>query len=279
MSLNFGHHENEQAGQFEGGIMAKDINMNDHNITNLPHPRGQKHAVRKKYVDDELRDKLDKGGDTMTGDLDMGFNKISNLSNPVGLADAISYAYLTRQLQDKLHRDGSIAMTGNLDMNDNKITDLDTPTNDTDAATKKYIDDKIAAIPNPSHYYHFEFASVYRNTWRQSYQLTGFIFWTNDRDIKLTILAHVFDYDDAINIISLHYRIIYWTKAKVKKTKSISKTNITEYNSITGTRLQTYGIFKSVEITDISCFLLEYKYEFHKNIGNESMVHCLIEYI
>ena len=219
MSLNFGHHQDEKVGQFDGGIMGKDINMNDHNITNLPNPCGKKHAVRKQYVDELLDDKLDLGGGTMTGEIDMGINKITGHSNLSGFTDAVNLAFLTRRLNDKLHRDGSIAMTDNLDMNDNKITDLDTPTDDADAATKKYVDDKIAALPNPTHYYHFEFASVGKDYWRQAYQLTGFIFWTNNRDIKLTILAHVFDTDNNIAHLDIHYKVIYWTKAKVKRHK------------------------------------------------------------
>ena len=61
MSLNFGYSHQQNPESFVGGKMEKDINMDNHNITNLPHPHGQKHAVRKKYVDDELNDKLDLG--------------------------------------------------------------------------------------------------------------------------------------------------------------------------------------------------------------------------
>ena len=164
-------------------------------------------------------------------------------------------------------------------MNDNKITDLDTPTNDTDAATKKYVDDKIGALPKESNYYTFEFASTRQDTWRQSHQLTGFIFWTNDRDIKLTILAHVFDDDKALTQLDLHYRINYWTKTKVKKTHTIFKNNVNEYVSIRGTWLQTFGIFESVELRDISCFTMEYRYRGSATVGNESILHCLIEYL
>ena len=136
------------------------------------------------------------------------------------------------------------------------------------------------SLCNSSNYMIFEFPSVANNTYIQSRNLTGFMFWTNDKDIKLTVLAHVFDDDNALSSLNLYYKIEYWTKAKVKKTlTSISKTNVNEYVSITGRMLQTFGIFKSITIRDISCFTLHYKYFHTGNLGNESSVHCLIEYV
>ena len=171
-------------------------------------------------------------------------------------------------------------MTGELDMDDNKITDLATPTNNTDAATKGHVDGQIPTVPNSSHYFTFEFPSVVNNTYIQSRNLNGFMSWTNDRDIKLTILAHVFDDDNALSNLNLYYKIEYWTKAKVKKQNTtIWKTNVNEYISITGRMLQSFGIFKSITIKDISCFTLHYKYFHTGDLGNESSVHCLIEYI
>ena len=173
-------------------------------------------------------------------------------------------------------------MTGELDMDDNKITDLATPTNNADAATKKYVDDAIPTVPNSSHYFAFEFPSVRNNVFIQARNLTGYMFWTNDKDIELTILAHVFDDDNALSNLNLYCKIEYWTKAKVKKQNTtIWKTNVNEYVSITGSSLQTFGIFKSIFIKDISCFTLHYKYFHTGNLGNESAVHCncLIEYI
>lgn len=58
-----------------------------------------------------------------------------------------------------LQADGSVVMTGDLDANSNKIVNLADPTSDQDAATKAYVDDSIAALPDPI---------VYQGTWDAS---------------------------------------------------------------------------------------------------------------
>ena len=173
------------------------------------------------------------------------------------------------------------SLLGELSMDDNKITDLATPTDNNDASTKKYVDDKIPVIPNLKHYMIFEFPSTLNNTWKQSRNLNGFIYFTNNRDIKLTILAHVFDDDHALSNLNLYYWVRYWTKTKVQKDikNTLRKTNVNEYPSITGSSLQTFGIFENITLRDISCFTLYYRYFHTGHIGNESSVHTLIEYI
>ena len=217
----------------------------------------------------------------MTGDLDINFNNIINVPAPIYSNSPTTKFYVDSNLNEYFKQDGSKVVQNDFDLDDNKIINLAKPTENNDAATKMYVDTQIASIPRESNYFTFEFAAVGNRSWRQSYQLTGFMFWTNDRDIKLTLLAHVFDTDNALSRISLYYKIIYWTKAKVKKTDtSISKLNIDEYVSITGRYLQTFGIFKSIELSDISCFTMEYKYDNPGgSIGNESILNCLIEYV
>ena len=279
MSLNFGPMSEDNIGQFEGGIMGKDINMNGHNITNLPAPHGSKHAVRKKYVDDELREKLDLEGGTMTGDIDLNYRLIKNVGDALHRFDAISKFYVDSLLLDKVSSDGSIAMKDNLDMNDNKITNLSEPTDDDDAATKEYVDDEISALPSESSFFIFEFSSTNNNTYTRSRTQMSNLFWTNNRDVKITFFAHVFDDDNSISNLDLYYKIIIWSKTKVQRTVSFSKTNIREDSTITGSWLQMYELNITKTITDVKCFTMEYKYSHSSSIGNESGLHCLIEYI
>ena len=262
------------------------MDLNGNKILNIPAPTENHHPSTKKYTDNALALKLDTGGGQMTGPLSLGGDRLWDVANPTLDTNAATKKYvddadttLQTRINTKLSKWGG-DMTGVLDMGDNKITDLATPTNNDDAANKKYVDDEISAIPSGSNYFVFEFPSVINNTYIQSRNLTGFMFWTNDQDIKLTILAHVFDDNNALSNLNLYYKVEYWTKAKVKKENtSIWKTNINEYVSTTGRMLQTFGIFKSITITDISAFTMHFKYFHTGNLGNESSVHCLIEYV
>ena len=171
-------------------------------------------------------------------------------------------------------------MTGEINMGDDKITGLGSPTNDTDASTKKYVDDQISARPKESNYFVFEFKSTNNQAWRQAENLTGHMFWTNGRDIKLTLLSHVFDDDNTLPAkFSLLYWIFYWTKTGVEKQDySISRV----YNSkhaVSGTLLQSYPINRNLTFTNISAFTIRYRYLHSGSVGNESALHCLIEYV
>ena len=175
-------------------------------------------------------------------------------------------------------------MTGEINMGDDKITGLATPTNDTDASTKKYVDDSvstgIASVPKESSYYNFLFRSGSNNAWIQPAGTVGRVFFTNDRDVKITMLAHIFDSDNTVSNLNLYYKIVYWTKTQVKKTsKTFVKTNNNKSIAITGTWLNVFFIDESITISDIKCFRIEYKYFHTGNLGNESAVHCLIEYV
>ena len=269
-----------------GDTITGPLSMDDGKIWDLSSGSLDTNAVNKKYVDDADNLKLAKTGGTLSGELSMDDNKITDLATPTADTDASTKKYVDDQdtvlqtsINLKLSKLGG-DMTGDLDMGDNKITDLATPTNNSNASTKKYVDDKFSSVPNGSNYMIFEFPSTSNNTFIQSRNLNGFMFWTNDRAIKITILAHVFDSDSALSNLNLYYRVVFWTKNKTKRTNTqIFKTNVNEYVGITGVMMQTFGIFKSITLTDISCFTLEYKYFHTGNLGNESSVHCLVEYI
>ena len=262
-----------------GDGMSGELDMNDNKIIDLKSPSNNTDASTKKYVDDQAALKLDLSGGQMTGPLGLGGGRLWDLGTPTLDTNGANKKYVDDQVATKLARTGG-TLLGELSMDDNKITDLATPTDNSDASTKKYVDDAISSVPSGSNYMIFEFRSVGNNTWRQSSNLNGFMFWTNDKPIKLTILSHVFDDDNALSNLNLYYKVIYWTKAKVKKQNTtIWKTNVNEYVSITGTWMQCFGIFKSTTFTDISCFTLEYKYFHTGDIHNESSVHCLIEYV
>ena len=279
MSLNFGHSYQELPGSFVGGIMEKDINMSGHNITNLPTPHGKKHAVRKQYVDEALDDKLDLGGGTMTGDIDMDYNNLKNLPIPLNANAAATKLYADALALELIPRDGSRAFTDNLDMDDNKIINVAYPTNDDDAATKYYVDDEISGLTTESNFFIFEFLSTGNNSYTRTRTQMSNLFFTNNRDVKITFFAHVFDDDNSISNLDLHYKIIIWSKTKVQRTVSFSKTNVREDSKITGSWCQMFELNVEKTITDVKCFTMEYKYSHSRSIGNESGLHCLIEYV
>ena len=279
MSLNFGYSYEEIPGSFIGGVMEKDINMAGHNITNLPHPHGQKHAVRKKYVDDELDDKLDLGGGTMTGGINMDSNSITELAAPTSNNDAATKYYVDIKSNEALRKDGTNGMLEDLDLNGYKITNLANPTANGDAVRKSYLDTQISSLPHESSFFIFEFLSTSNNSYTRSRTQMANLFFTNNRDVKIKFFAHVFDSDNSISNLDLHYKIIIWSKTKVQRTVSFSKTNIREDSTITGSWLQMYELNIEKTITDVKCFTMEYKYSHSSSIGNESGLHCLIEYI
>ena len=269
-----------------GGSLTGGLSMDDNKITDLGTPTANTHASTKKYVDDQAVLKLDLAGGQMTGPLSLGGDRLWDVADPTLSSNAATKRYvdnkattLQTNINAKLSKAGG-TMTGEINMGDNKITDLETPTDNDDAANKKYVDDKISGVPKGGNYMIFHFPSVLNNTFIQTHHMHGYMFCTNDRDIKITILSHVFDDDDTLSNLNLYYKIEYWTKSKVKKTNtSLWKTNVNKYVSIQGKWMQTFGIFKSITLTDISCFTLHYKYFHTGNLRNESAFHCLIEYV
>lgn len=80
-------------------------------IKNVGAPTSDTDAATKKYVDDEIDEKV--------GDIDFS---------------------------DYFKHDGSVKASENFDLNNNKIINLSDPTSDQDAATKKYIDDEVSSV-------------------------------------------------------------------------------------------------------------------------------------
>lgn len=279
MSLNFGYSQQELPESFVGGKMEKDINMDGHNITNLPHPHGQNHAVRKKYVDDELNDKLDLGGGTMTGDLDMDFNNLLNIPVPISSNAVATKFYVDAMVNDCVKRDGTGAMQDDLDLDDNKIINLDEPTADSDAATKNYVDTEISSLPSVCDFFIFSFHSTLNNRWTRAKTQQVNLFWTKERDVKITFFAHVFDDDTSLSNLNLYYKIIKWSKTKVVGVVPFSKLNVAEDAVMRGGQMQMFELNVEKTITDVKCFTIDFKYSHSGHIANESGLHCLVEYI
>ena len=263
-----------------GDTICGPLSLNDSKIWDLSSGTLDTNAVNKKYVDDQDNLKLAKSGGSLLGELSMDDNKITNLASPTDNSDASTKKYVDDNDALSVLKAGS-TMSGELNMGSNKITSLNTPTDNNDAANKKYVDDKISVIPNGEHYMIFEFHSTRNNVWIQSKNLTGFLYLTNNRDIKLTILAHVIDDDFSLSNLNLYYWVKYWTKSKVEKDikNTLRKTNVNEYPSVQGSSLQTFGIFENITLRDISAFTLYYKYFHTGNIWNESSLLCLVENI
>ena len=270
-----------------GGTLTGGLSMDDNKITDLGTPTANTHASTKKYVDDQAALKLDLAGGQMTGPLGLGNGRLWDVGTPTLDTNGANKKYVDDKHALALLKSGG-TMTGEINMGDDKITGLKTPTNDTDASTKKYVDDKanavasaVASLPNASSYYNFLFRSGANNAWIQpATGATGRVFFTGNNDVKITMYAHIFDDDNSVSNLNLYYRIIYWTKAQVKKTsKTFVKTNNNKSVGITGTWLNVFFIDESITLTDIKCFRIEYKYFHTGNLGNESAVHCLVEYI
>ena len=262
-----------------GGTLTGGLSMDDNKITDLGTPTGNTHASTKKYVDDKAALKLDLAGGQMTGPLGLGNGRLWDVGTPTLDTNGANKKYVDDKHALAVLKSGG-TMTGEINMGDEKITDLATPTNNADAATKNYVDDAIPTVPKESNYFVFEFPSTTNHRWKQAQNLTGHMFWTNDRDIKLTILAHVFDDDNALTQLNIYYLIYWWTKTGVEKYDwSIKKIKVNEHSAVNGTSLQSFPIFESITIRDISAFTLQYRYLHTGSIGNESCCHCLIEYV
>lgn len=66
---------------FSGGAMSGNLDMNHKMLYHIKTPVNADHAVNKGYVDNGLRNKLDKAGGSLTGDLNLSNNKITHLAN------------------------------------------------------------------------------------------------------------------------------------------------------------------------------------------------------
>ena len=117
----------------EGGSMLQPLDMNNHFITNIKDPVNSDHGVNKKYVDNQLSKKLDKGAK-----IDMKNNAITNLHLPTNKRDAACAEFVNYRLSETqknyLKLDGTTSMSGNLNLNNNKIVNLQTDSKNSKSA-------------------------------------------------------------------------------------------------------------------------------------------------
>ena len=118
----------------EGGRMEQHIDMNNNFITNVKDPVNSDHCVNKKYVENQLEKKLDKGSD-----IDMKNNSIINLDLPSNQRDAACVEFVNNRIDDMTQKkflkvDGTNNMTGNLNLNEKTIINLNTDDKDIKSA-------------------------------------------------------------------------------------------------------------------------------------------------
>ena len=128
----------------EGGRMEQPINMNNNFITNVKDPIQADQATNKKYVENQLEKKLDKGSD-----IDMKNNSIINLDLPSNQRDAACVEFVNNRIDDMTQKkflkvDGTNNMTGNLNLNEKTIINLNTDDKDIkSAANVGYVSSKV----------------------------------------------------------------------------------------------------------------------------------------
>ena len=128
----------------EGGRMEQHIDMNNNFITNVKDPVNSDHCVNKKYVENQLEKKLDKGSD-----IDMKNNSIINLDLPSNQRDAACVQFVNNRIDDMTQKrflkvDGTNNMTGNLNLNEKTIINLNTDDKDIkSAANVGYVSSKV----------------------------------------------------------------------------------------------------------------------------------------
>ena len=118
----------------EGGSMLQSLDMNNHFITNIKDPVNSDHGVNKKYVENQLEKKLDKGAD-----IDMKNKSIINLDLPSNQRDAACVEFVNNRIDDMTQKkflkvDGTNNMTGNLNLNEKTIINLNTDDKDIKSA-------------------------------------------------------------------------------------------------------------------------------------------------
>ena len=131
----------------EGGSMLQSLDMNNHFITNIKDPVNSDHGVNKKYVDNQLEKKLDKGSD-----IDMKNKSITNLKLPSNQRDAACVEFVNNRIDDMTQKkflkvDGTNNMTGNLNLNNNKIINLQTDYRDSKSAVNvDFVQEEISDL-------------------------------------------------------------------------------------------------------------------------------------
>ena len=144
--INYQDTRNIFLSKKEGGKMEASIDMNNNTIYNVKDPVQADQATKKKYVDNQLAKKLDKGAE-----IDMKNNSIVNLKSPSNQKDAISVEFVNKRIaetqKEYLKNDGSKSMTGNLNLNNNKIVNLQTDFKDSkSAANVNFVENEITTM-------------------------------------------------------------------------------------------------------------------------------------
>ena len=132
----------------EGGSMLQNLDMNNHFLTNVKDPVNSDHGVNKKYVDNQLAKKLDKGAK-----IDMKNNAITNLNLPTNKRDAACVEFVNYRLSETqknyLKLDGTTSMSGDLNLNNNKIVNLQTDSkNSKSAVNVELMENEITNLRN-----------------------------------------------------------------------------------------------------------------------------------
>ena len=132
----------------EGGSMLQSLDMNNHFITNIKDPVNSDHGVNKKYVDNQLVKKLDKGAE-----IDMKNKSIINLNLPTNQRDAACVEFVNYTLSETqknyLKLDGTTSMLGDLNLNNNKIVNLQTDSkNSKSAVNVELMENEITGLRN-----------------------------------------------------------------------------------------------------------------------------------
>ena len=128
----------------EGGSMLQPLDMNNHFITNVKDPVNSDHVTNKKYVDNQLAKKLDKGAK-----IDMKNNVITNVKFPVNQKDVATVEYITNSQKNYLKLDGTTSMSGDLNLNNNKIVNLQTDSkNSKSAVNVELMENEITGLRN-----------------------------------------------------------------------------------------------------------------------------------
>ena len=132
----------------EGGSMLQPLDMNNHFITNIKDPVNSDHVVNKKYADNQLAKKLDKGAE-----IDMKNKSIINLNLPTNQRDAACVEFVNYRLSETqknyLKLDGTTSMSGDLNLNNNKIVNLQTDSkNSKSAVNVELMENEITDLRN-----------------------------------------------------------------------------------------------------------------------------------
>ena len=129
--------------------MEASIDMNNNTIYNVKDPTQADQATNKKYVNNQLEKKLDKGSD-----IDMKNKSIINLDLPSNQRDAACVEFVNNRIDDMTQKkflkvDGTNNMTGNLNLNNNKIINLQTDyRNSKSAVNVDFVQEEIKDLRN-----------------------------------------------------------------------------------------------------------------------------------